>query len=65
MKRVTREMLTAAAKAIAGVIPPDEVRPDYIIPSAFNEKVGPAVADAVVQVASDPSASRTPIYFEF
>ncbi|OFX16684.1 MAG: malate dehydrogenase [Armatimonadetes bacterium RBG_16_58_9] len=65
VKRVTREMLTAAAKAIAGVIPPDEVRPDYIIPSAFNDKVGPAVADAVMQVAGDSSASRTSIYFEF
>ncbi len=65
VKRVTREMLTAAATAIASVIEPNDVRPDYIIPSSFNEKVGPAVADAVIQAANDPSLPQTPIYFEF
>ena len=65
VKRVTREMLTAAAKAIASVIEPDELRPDYIIPSAFNEKVGERVANAVIEVANDPNLPRTPIYFEF
>lgn len=65
VKRVTREMLTAAAKAIASVIPSDELRPDYIIASAFNDKVGSAVAQAVIDVANNPSLPKTPIYFEF
>ena len=65
VKRVTREMLTAAARAIASVVPDSELRPDYIIPSAFNELVGESVAQAVITTASDPSLPRTPIYFEF
>jgi len=65
VKRVTREMLTAAAKAIASVIPPEELSPNYIIPSAFNESVGDTVANAVMNVANDASLPRTPIYFEF
>ena len=65
VKRVTREMLTAAARAIASVIPERDLRPDYIIPSAFNELVGESVAQAVITTASDPSLPRTPIYFEF
>lgn len=65
VKRVTREMLTAAAKAIASVIPDEELAADYIIASAFNESVGQRVADAVMAVANDPSLQKTPIYFEF
>lgn len=64
-KRVTREMLTAAANAIANVIPREELRPDYIIPSAFNNQVGQSVANAVCSVAADENLPRTPIYFEF
>jgi malate dehydrogenase (oxaloacetate-decarboxylating) len=64
-KRVTREMLTAAAKAIASVIAPDELRPNYVIPSVFNKKVSEAVADAVIKIATDPEMPKTPIYFEF
>ncbi|MCX8052810.1 MAG: NAD-dependent malic enzyme, partial [Armatimonadetes bacterium] len=64
-KRVTREMLTAAARAIASVIPEDQLRPDYIIPSPFNELVAESVAQAVIKVASDSSLPQTPIYFEF
>ena len=65
VKRVTREMLTAAAKAIASVIPDEELSADYVIASAFNESVGQAVADAVIAVARDASLPKTPIYFEF
>ncbi|MGQ9455666.1 MAG: NAD-dependent malic enzyme [Armatimonadota bacterium] len=64
-KRVTREMLKSAAQAIASVIPEKELRPDYIIPSVFNKSVSERVAQAVIDVASDPSLPRTPIYFEF
>ena len=65
VKRVTREMLTAAAKAIASVISDEELAADYIIASAFNDKVGQAVADAVMSVANDDSLPKTPTYFEF
>jgi malate dehydrogenase (oxaloacetate-decarboxylating) len=65
VKRVTREMLTAAARAIASVISEDDLRPDYIIPSAFNESVSQAVSSAVMDIAADTSVAKTPIYFEF
>ncbi len=65
VRRVTREMLTAAAHAIASVIPDDELARDYIIPSAFNERVGEAVASAVISVANDASLPKTPTYFDF
>jgi len=48
---ITESMKMAAARAIADVIPTSDLRADYIIPSAFNDKVAPAVADAVRQVA--------------
>ncbi|MCE5200636.1 MAG: NAD-dependent malic enzyme [Armatimonadota bacterium] len=65
VKRVTREMLTAASRAIASVIEPDELRADYVIPSAFNEKVAECVTQAVMDVAADPNLPKTPVYFEF
>ena len=37
-------MKLAAANAIAGIIGPDELHPDYIIPSVFDRRVGEAVA---------------------
>jgi len=48
---ITEEMKVAAARAIAAVIPDAELRPDYIIPSVFNDRVAPAVANAVREVA--------------
>lgn len=64
-KRVTREMLTAAANAIASVIPEDELRADYIIPSAFNKDVAESVSRAVIRVFLNAQSPQTPIYFEF
>jgi malate dehydrogenase (oxaloacetate-decarboxylating) len=48
---ITEGMKVAAAKAIAGVIPPDELSPDYIVPSVFNRDVAPLVAAAVAEAA--------------
>lgn len=48
---ISEEMKIAAAKAIANIIPEDELREDYIIPDAFNKKVVEAVAKAVKDVA--------------
>ena len=47
--RITEEMKVAAAYAIAGVIPDDELKEDYIIPSAFH----PGVAEAVAKAAEE------------
>ena len=48
---VNDEMKIAAARAIAECVRPDELTPEYIIPSVFNKKVVPAVARAVARAA--------------
>ncbi len=55
---INDEMKIAAAKAIAGVITDNELEPDYIIPDAFDERVGKAVAEAVAQAARDTGVAR-------
>jgi malate dehydrogenase (oxaloacetate-decarboxylating) len=52
-RRITDTMKTAAARAIADIVPTDELREDYIIPSVFNREVAPAVAAAVADEARD------------
>jgi malate dehydrogenase (oxaloacetate-decarboxylating) len=44
---ITEGMKLAASTALAAVVADDELRPDYVIPSPFDERVAPAVADAV------------------
>ena len=51
-------MKLAAAKAIAGVIPEEEVSEDYIIPSVFDERVAPAVAETVAEAAKKSGTAR-------
>jgi malate dehydrogenase (oxaloacetate-decarboxylating) len=48
---ITEEMKMAAAQAIADIVPAEELREDYIIPSVFNRDVAPAVAAAVADQA--------------
>jgi malate dehydrogenase (oxaloacetate-decarboxylating) len=48
---ITEEMKVAAAHAIAGAIPAEELSPDYIVPSVFNRDVAPLVAAAVAAAA--------------
>ena len=48
---VTDHMLVAAARALADVVLPDELGPDYIIPSVFHPDVASGVAAAVRGVA--------------
>lgn len=57
-RRVTDSMKMAAALAIAGVITEDKLLPDYIIPSVFNRKVAPAVAEAIAQAAIQDGVAR-------
>lgn len=55
---VTQEMIVAASRAIASVIPEDELTAEYIIPSVFNKAVAPAVAKAVGDVAREQGVVR-------
>jgi malate dehydrogenase (oxaloacetate-decarboxylating) len=51
-------MKIAAAKAIAYLLKEEELTPEYIIPAAFDMRVGPAVAKAVAQAARDTGVAR-------
>jgi malate dehydrogenase (oxaloacetate-decarboxylating) len=50
-RAITREMELAAAHALAGVIEPDHLEADYVIPSVFDRRAAPAVAEAVARAA--------------
>ena len=56
--QINEEMKIAAANALAGIISDDELNEDYIIPQAFDPRVGPAVAAAVAQAARDTGVAR-------
>ena len=55
---INDEMKRAAAFAIANLIGPDELGPELIIPSAFDKRVGPAVAAAVAAAARKSGVAR-------
>ena len=55
---INEEMKMAAAIAIASLISDEELSPDYIIPAAFDERVGPAVAKAVAEAARATGVAR-------
>ena len=55
---INDEMKIAAANAIAGIVSDEELNPDYILPNAFDERVGKAVAAAVAQAARDTGVAR-------
>lgn len=55
---INEEMKMAAAMAIAGLISDDELNEDYIIPAAFDPRVGPAVAKAVAEAAVKSGVAR-------
>ena len=57
-KDINDEMEIAAAGAIAGVIPENELRPDYIIPDSFHPAVKDAVAGAVREAARRTGVAR-------
>ena len=50
-KDINDEMKIAASEALAGLITDEELSADYIIPKAFDKRVGPAVAKAVAEAA--------------
>ena len=55
---ITEGMKVAAGHAIAAVIAPDELGPEYVIPSVFNRDVAPAVAAAVAEAAERDGVVR-------
>ena len=56
-RAITEGMKLAAADALAGIVA-DDVREDYIIPSPFDPRVGPAVAAAVSEAARRDGVAR-------
>ena len=57
-RTINDEMKIAAAEAIAGLIQDAELTADYILPAAFDPRVGPAVAEAVAKAARDTGVAR-------
>ena len=55
---INEEMKLAAAHALAGLISDGELRGDYIIPQAFDPRVGPTVAKAVAEAARKSGVAR-------
>ena len=55
---INEEMKMAAAKALASLVSDEELSEDYIIPKAFDERVGPTVAAAVAEAARATGVAR-------
>ena len=55
---INEEMKMAAANALASLISDEELSAEYIIPAAFDERVGPAVAKAVAEAARATGVAR-------
>ena len=55
---INEEMKMAAAHALAELISEEELTADYIIPAAFDKRVGPAVAKAVAEAARRTGVAR-------
>lgn len=55
---INDEMKLAAAKALADLISDEELNEEYIIPKAFDPRVGKAVAAAVAEAARRTGVAR-------
>ncbi|MBQ8063207.1 MAG: NAD-dependent malic enzyme [Clostridia bacterium] len=55
---INEDMKMAASLALAGLIADDELSEDYIIPKAFDPRVGPTVAKAVAEAARKSGVAR-------
>lgn len=56
--QINEEMKIAAAYALAGLITDEELQEDYIIPAAFDPRVGKTVAAAVAAAARESGVAR-------
>lgn len=52
-KRITQKMKIAAAYALASLVSDAELNPDYVLPGAFDKRVAPSVARAVMDSKED------------
>ena len=57
---INEDMKLAAAYAIANLVSDAELRPGYVIPFAFDKRVGPAVGRAVAEAAVQSGVARKP-----
>lgn len=57
-KEINEEMKLAAAYALAGLVSENELNKDYILPKAFDPRVGPTVAKAVAETARKTGVAR-------
>ena len=57
-REINERMKLAASHALAGLVSEDELSVDYILPKAFDKRVGPAVAAAVAQAARESGVAR-------
>ena len=57
-KEINDEMKLAASEALANLITDEELSPEYIIPKAFDKRVGAAVAKAVAETARKTGVAR-------
>ncbi len=55
---INEAMKVAASHALADLVEPDRLGPDYIIPAAFDPRVGPAVSKAVAEAARKSGVAR-------
>ncbi|MBR5230902.1 MAG: NADP-dependent malic enzyme [Clostridia bacterium] len=55
---INDEMKMAASRAIASLVSDEELSKDYILPKAFDKRVGSAVAAAVAQAAKESGVAR-------
>jgi malate dehydrogenase (oxaloacetate-decarboxylating) len=55
---INEEMKLAAAKALSDLVSDEELNEEYILPKAFDPRVGEAVAKAVAQAARDSGVAR-------
>ena len=55
---INEDMKVAASHALAELVEPEKLSPDYIIPAAFDPRVGPAVSKAVAEAARKSGVAR-------
>jgi malate dehydrogenase (oxaloacetate-decarboxylating) len=58
-RKMNEEMKLAAAHALAEVIPEEDLSEDYVIPSLFDERIVPTMAEAVAEAARESGSART------
>ena len=61
---INEEMKIAAAEAIAKIVTEEELKEEYIIPAAFDLRVGPHVAAAVAESAVKTGVARKPLSYD-